>query len=339
MKKYIHIYILMLACLGLQAQDVHYSQYDVIKQKFNPALMGDMDYTYQLGADYRHQWLDFDYKYLTLQAEAMGKMQSGALRNLCGGVYFYYDEISKTGLSNFSVAVSGAYPIVVKNHNLSVGVQLGMIQRKVDLSSRTFPDQWQYETGTFTQNLPNNESFDALNKTMFDMSAGLSWTWKSKLGKLRTGAAFYHLNQPKDVLAGNNNRLRMSYGGHLSYAFYLKKGKYVLEPKVRYQNTANASEMLFGLEGNIVFNPKSVDYLSSALILGCYGRGGIERNYDAVIPFVGYRFRRLQVIVSDDLHLGKFANDFGTRQSIELSLVYVIPTATVNYHSIPCGIY
>jgi hypothetical protein len=71
------------------------------------------------------------------------------------------------------------------------------------------------------------------------------------------GLGVLHANRPKDGIARDNSRLGVLYNAHIAYKLFLKKRKYSIEPKLRYQYLDKASEMNFGLEGNIYLQPSS----------------------------------------------------------------------------------
>ncbi len=321
------------------SQDVHHSQYDVLQNRFNPAVSAHIEDKMQFAVNYRMQWFNLPFKYSTVQAEGLYKLQSGALKNFTVGLYLYQDMVMKTGLSNFGVHVNIAYPIIIKNHELSLGLLAGLINRSVNLADRTFPGQWDNATGTFDPQIDNNEDFGKTQKMMFDMGTGVSWKVKMRKSEVLTGLGIFHVNKPRDGILSNTARLGMLFNAHISYKVYLKDRKYSIEPKVRYQNTSGASEMNFGVEANIFFKPSSPEKKPNALIVGVLGRGGFRRTYDSVIPLAGYKYQNLKAIVSYDIHVGKFSNDFGVSSSIEFSLVYTVPNKQTTYHGVPCGIY
>lgn len=327
------------AAFKIEAQDVHHSQYDVLQYRFNPAASAHIQDKMQFAANYRLQWFNLPYKYSTIQAEGIYKLPFGKLKKLTVGLYLYQDMISKTGLSNFGTYASVAYPISIKNHELSLGLQLGFIYRSVNMSQRTFPVQWENSTGTFNPTIDNTEDLDKTQKTFFDMGSGISWKMKFTNSELLTGLAIFHLNQPNDGILSNVSKLHMLFNAHIGYKHFFNNRKFSLEPKVRYQNTAGASEMNFGLEADVYFQAASPEKVPNAIIIGVLGRGGFKRTYDSVIPMAGFKYQNLRTVISYDVHVGKFSNDFGVSSSIEIAIVYTVPHKQVTYHGVPCGIY
>lgn len=333
-------FFLFLVCIQSSiAQDLHYTQFDKILSRYNPATNAHIESTFRFGLNYRMQWFNLPNKFSTVQLEGAYKVQEGALKNFTTSVYFSHDMVTKTGLSNIGFNIGCAYPIKIKNHELAMGINLGLIYRKIDMSNRSFPSQWDLAAGDFDTKTSNNENYGNTQKLMFDLGAGISWKSSFKSGDFNIGLGVLHANRPKDGIARDNSRLGVLYNAHIAYKLFLKNRKYSIEPKLRYQYLDKASEMNFGLEGNIYLQPSSPEKTANAVIVGVLGRAGFKRTYDAISPLVGYKYQQFSAILSYDVHIGKFRTDFGTSSSVELTLLYTITSKKVYYYGVPCGIY
>lgn len=332
-------FILLFIAQAALAQDVHFSQFDQMLGRYNPATPSHIDHMMRFGLNYRMQWFNLPNKFSTIQLEGAYKIQEGKLKGLTTSLYFSQDMVTKTGLNTISFNIGESYPIKIKNHQLAFGVNLGLVHRRVDLSNRSFPTQWELASGNFNTAINNNENLTNPKALFFDMGIGVSWQTKFKNDVLNVGLGVFHINNPKDGIASNNARLDRLYNVHFAYKAFFKNRRFSLEPKIRYQYLSKASELNYGLELDIYLAQKSPEKIQNAVIIGILGRAGFQRTYDAISPLVGYRYQQFSAMLSYDLHVGKFRTDFGTSSSIELGLVYQIPSKKVNYYGVPCGIY
>ncbi len=188
------ITILMTAGAGLFsksliAQDPVYSHAFMAPVYLNPAATGMSDYDFRISAVYRRQWLlvPSGMQYFTVAADK-----------------FVYEHNIGAGLMINSeqegfIKKLGAYGSFSKlvcfgSHQLSLGLQAGVYNRRVDYGKLWFADQITNE-GIVT-NLPSQVSPNVNNgKWLPDFAAGAMWAHNS--GWL-LGAAVHHLNQPDE---------------------------------------------------------------------------------------------------------------------------------------------
>ena len=60
------LWVFMVGWIGLQAQDVHFSQYYYNYHNLSPALIGHFDGDHRLTVNYRNQWLSVPVPYMTV---------------------------------------------------------------------------------------------------------------------------------------------------------------------------------------------------------------------------------------------------------------------------------
>lgn len=128
------IFILILGTSNLHAQQSPlYTQYMFNEFVINPAIAGTHDY-YQIRLNNRYQWLGIENAPITGALSVYGPHKS---KPMGWGGYLYTDMQGPT--SKIGLYGAYAYNIVIKNDiNLSMGLNIGLIQYKIDPSEIDF---------------------------------------------------------------------------------------------------------------------------------------------------------------------------------------------------------
>jgi type IX secretion system PorP/SprF family membrane protein len=187
----------------LQAQDPHFNQYATFASQLNPGLVGNYDGSYRLAVLYRQQWtsaLGQANGYRTVGADVDVSILEGYLKHskLAIGVGFLDDRSGTAGLDYLNATLSLAYHQGFGkdgSHRLSVGLQGGFIQKRLD--NPTFSDQFI----SHDQTLVTTKEDYVRGYSTGDFSAGLYWksNFKDKV-RFGIGVGAFHLVQPKEDL-------------------------------------------------------------------------------------------------------------------------------------------
>jgi type IX secretion system PorP/SprF family membrane protein len=295
------------------AQDIHYSQFYASPLTLNPALTGINDCSYRISGNYRNQWSSIPAPYSTpslsfdINTLAPKVITKG---NLSAGLLVYNDRSGDGNLNNLSVYGSGGYsinPDVAKKHTVSIGLQLGFSQKRVDQSLLTFEDQ--YDGSNFT--LQTGESFAKNSFGYLNAHAGILWMYKpSENLKVYIGAAAFNLLTPKETFLGSTNELNMRplvHGG----ADITLNDKLGLVPSVMYQSQSKSSEINLGTA--LRYNLQSAS--NPKLYFGAYFRVG-----DALIPVVALEVKQFKVGLSYDVNVSSLNDATNLKGGFEISL-------------------
>src|SRR5580765_6542761 len=197
MKKFTILLFLMLSVMfGVMAQDIHYSQFYASPLTLNPALTGINDCNYRVGIMYRSQWksvttpyttpsISFDINNVLQRIIKTGTLSLGAL--------VLNDKAGEGDLSDLSILGSIAYQRPLTSNrklNLSIGLQMGYVQKKLDFAKLTFENQ--FNGVDFDPTMSNGENFkDKFG--YFDLNAGLYLSYLvGKRSNIFLGGSFYH---------------------------------------------------------------------------------------------------------------------------------------------------
>lgn len=309
--------LLLLVVKSTVAQDIHYSQFYASPLTLNPALTGINDCRYRISANYKNQWSSIPAPFRTpsvsfdINSLAPKLIKTG---NLSAGLLLYNDRSGDGNLNNLSITASGGYmihPDVNKKHIVSIGVQVGYTQKRVDPSLLTFETQW--DGGAFNQNLSNLENFANISFGYVNLHSGIFWAYTpSEKLKVFLGGAAFNVNQPTETFFNSDNKLNMRtvlHGG-LQYALNEKMS---LHPSFIHMSQAKSTETNIGaalsylLSGN--FNPR--------LSFGAY-----YRLNDAIIPVIAMDYKNFRVGVSYDVNTSSLNTATNYRGGLELSFNY-----------------
>jgi type IX secretion system PorP/SprF family membrane protein len=237
MKKNIYlIAVMLISGAGAVAQDLHFSQYYENPSLVNPALTGSQ-YVMRASVIYKDQWRSVTVPYKTYGASYEMKFRASnwdrvdpfktktfkkSFNKLSGGLSFYSDKAGDGNMGTNQINLSLATFIKAGEYSaVSVGLQGGLVQKKVDYTKFVFSNQ--YNGTGYDQALPNGEQYGSQSFSYPDFSAGFLWMYSKEekaIGdnnqiKIDAGAAMFHINKPSQkFLVGTNEKLFSKYVIH-----------------------------------------------------------------------------------------------------------------------------
>lgn len=313
------IFLCLGGCLGINAQDLQYSQFFANQLDLNPAFAGSQ-YYHRIIMNYRNQWPELGQPYVTYALSYdvhAGKINSGF------GIQIKQDRQGDGAL--VTTSVSGIYSYLVKLHpeaGLRLAVGMSAIQSAADLSKLTFPDMIDPIFGSVYPHNPLDDPKD-LNKLSVDFATGALLF----IGKYTVGASVQHLGTPS-LAFSSDARLPMKYTLHAGAEFPIYKGmksvRYSINPLFMFQKQSSHLQMNYG--GFINW---------SNLTGGAWFRQNFDRPLNAMIFMLGYDCRIFRLAYSFDCSFSKLANVGNGAH--EISMIFVIEHQKKNrYKAIPC---
>ncbi len=176
-----------LSALGIQAQDIHFSQNYATPLYINPAMTGLYNGDMRFTADYRSQWaslsssVDAQTLTMSLDAKLIEGIGDGAW--VSGGLLLYTDKEGFLGFSTNSADLAIAYnsPMGSKENYFSFGAMVGIAQRRIDWSQAQFGTQ--FDGSNYNPLIPANETV-VENEQLSHIN-------------LSAGAMFYHIENSR----------------------------------------------------------------------------------------------------------------------------------------------
>ena len=305
---------------ALQAQDIHFSQYNASPLTLNPATTGLFQGDVRFIGNYRSQWSSVSIPFTTLSFSVDKPILKEKTGNdiFGAGLQFYHDkegdsEFGTTQL-NFSLAYNKALNKRA-NHFISVGVQGGVAQRGINYSNLTFGSQ--VSENQYDPTLPTNEVFDQTSYFFFDVSYGIYWYYdNTDRFKAYAGYSMAHINKPNQSF----------YNGENIPLFT--------------RNTVHGG-VIINTGGSIDFLPGFL-YMQQGphkqLSLGSFVRGAIGgygsatglyfglwyRANDALIPIIRLDHKNQSIGFSYDINISDLVPASMKRGGPELSVAYIL---------------
>jgi len=320
----------IVATFAANAQDLHFSQYNVQTSLLNPGLVGNYDGSYRIGAIFRSQWASAlgSAGYQTVGADVDFCLLEGYLKGdkLAIGVGFFNDRSGAAQLTNTSANLTVAYHKMLGKegqHRLSLGLQGAFLQTTVN--NPLFADQ--FNGFNETNSLASKENFSR-GVYRFDFNAGLYWksNFKDKV-KLGVGLGLFHLTQPNQSLVVSSltgtgsSILPRRYDVDLNLEIFIDKDKkWSITPDILYMYQQPFSEYLPGLAATYYFNTGFRN--NNSISVGLRYRSG-GSTPDAVIPTCNVQFRNVKLGFSYDANVSGLSTSTTNRGAFELSLVYI----------------
>lgn len=282
---------------GLKAQDLHFSQFFNSPLTTNPANTGFIpDVDYRLGAHFRNQYasiLAAPYQTLSIFADAQVMRDRFENGWLGVGAVLLNDQAGSGGLRSNKIYGSIAYHQMLGSGSLlSAGFNLGWVNKRVDLSKLTFPDQF---NGIFFDNsIATSVNLANTSVSYFDMQVGMNYAYfPNEDLYVNAGYSIHHVNKPRETFftdAADSSRIAMRHIGFIN-ALYKLNDRVILNPNAYYTILAKASSFMAGMNANYNLSGDG----DKQLIAGLYYRYG-----DAIIPMVGFEIKKIRFTFSYD---------------------------------------
>ena len=302
---------------NVSAQDHHFSQYDASGAILNPALTGmfgagSNDFT--AGLQHRDQWRGLARKPFTRSAAWF----EAATRERYGyGAYAVLDKAGSSGYGTLNFMVSGAYDIVSAEHRdehqLTAGLQLGLIQRSFDPGGYTFDSQYTGTDQIFDSSLPSGENFVRSSLIGLDATIGVAYVNMEFEKRVRPfgGFSIAHVTRARASFTDQEDRTPVRISAHAG-AEIDAADRLTLTPGMLFMAQAGVTQVNANLLGSYELDDSDYDLL---LGLG-------YRTSDAVIIQTGIRYKTTIMRISYDRNISGLKNYTGGMGGFEISLVH-----------------
>ncbi len=310
-------YFILFCCVCFitqaSAQDIHFSQFFNAPLHVNPALTGQFNGDYRFAGNFRNQWQSVTVPYRTvgISADARHIFQK---QNIHAGISVYSD---KTGDSRFSTNIFNiacAYSFRVgadSNQFITVGLQTGFTQRRIDYSALTFDQQ--FNGMQYDPSLMHTETFANDGYSWINLNKGVAYTWFiSSRNMLTSGVSLQNMTSPDQSFKGQANTYldwRLIMHGEVGV---FVSDKFDAVPAFQWQMQGKFKELIMG-------GAARYHYMADvALYAGLY-----YRNKDAGYFRVGLDYDNIHASITYDVNTSSLRPASNSRGGIEVGLVYI----------------
>jgi len=313
--KNLKYFIIFLSFCGfMTAQDFHLSMYDAAPLFLNPAMTGLIETKMRAHAQHRNQWNNVASKPFStfLASFDVPKEKWGF-----GG------QISnqRAGLGNYNalqLVGSAAYSVPLdehKFHNLSLGIQAGFTQKRIEYQLLSFESQYTTASGgSFDKTLPNMENFQGQAFFQEVVNFGALYYFAKQQARFNPflGISAFNLTKPKDSFIGGDARLPRRLFVHAGTRINLNEIFYVI-PKVLVYTQARIIQQTYAVDAGYFFKGERFFALA----------GYTLRPNDASIIYFGLRKDNYIVRVSYDLNTSSLRGVSRARGAYEISITWL----------------
>ncbi len=297
------------------AQDFHLSLYDAAPLFLNPAMTGLIEGKMRAHAQYRNQWNAVAYKPFTTALISFDMPYKGK--------WGFGGQISnmRAGIGNYNVLQflgSAAYSVPIdknKYHNLSLGLQAGFTQKRLEYQVFSFDDQWSTQSGgSFDKGISNNEQFQRQSQFQEAVNFGALYYYGKQQSRINpfVGFSAFNLTRPKESFFGGDNRLPMRFYTHAGVRVNVNELLYFI-PKVLIYTQKNIVQQTYAIDAGYYFKGEKFYALA----------GYIFRARDANVFNIGIRKDNYIIKMGYDFNTSSLRNTSKTRGAYELSLTWL----------------
>lgn len=312
-KKYLAAFFLCVFSY-IQAQDFHLSLYDAAPLFLNPAMTGLIDTRMRAHLHFRNQWNALAYKPFTTTLVSFdvpkGKWGfGGQISNMRAGA---------GNLNILQVVGSTAYSVPVdkdKYHNLSLGLQLGFTQKRIEYQVLTFESQWTTSGGgTFDKSTASGENFTGETQFQETVNFGALYYYGKQQTRLNPFVGFtaFNLTRPKESFLGSDNRLPIRYYLHTGVRINVNEIFYLI-PKLLLYYQAKVFQQTISLDAGYYFKGEKFYALA----------GYTFRTNDAAVIYLGLKKENWIFKMGYDFNVSTLRGTTKSRGAYELTLTWL----------------
>lgn len=351
MTKLLTLLFIAVLSIAVFSQEMHFSQYNENPALLNPALTGVAN-TLRASLSYREQWRSLGTPYKTSGVSFETRLNNSSWKQidrfrsmtfkergmglLAWGVSVYNDKAGPGGLSltNANLNLASFIPISKKSF-LSLGVQGGISQRRIENGRLIFPDQ--YTDSGYSPDLNSDEKFSNLNYAYSDFATGFLWSYNKQQKRIANhtelrsnlGFSIYHLLRPKQDFLYSGNRIYRKYVVHGDFLYEPANFNVAIVPSFQGQFIGSTVEATAGLTVKYYVNDNA--HYTGIVKRTCIGFGIYGRRKDAVIPCFLLELKEQYVFgFSYDVNLSSLSPSSMGRGAFEITLRYT-PSAPFLY--------
>lgn len=349
MKRLITAASFLVASFNLTAQDLHFSQFFNTPVALNPALTGFIKQDFRMNAIYRNQWKQANAQFATTAFAADGNIRPAKLNGdmIGAGIFLFNDQMGNQTVTNNSIYLSGSYIKTLdaqKRHKVSLGAQLGLVQKSIDYNNLYFDQQiidYKVDMSAASGESGFENKFSYLN-----LNVGAFYRFKVSGGTdVHLGFSAFNLLKPKEnfvqqALETDVNQLRNRGIINLGLRQRLLNNLWI-RPEILIMLQSKASDKNLGgmLEYALTGNP-------DLLLLQA---GAWYRTRDAFILYGGVKYHNILVGISYDMTNSSLVEIRDTPEvsdkakigAFEITLTYLgfFKRALPYEHTVPCRFF
>lgn len=339
--------VLCFFCISffVNAQDIHFSQFDENAALVNPALIA-FENSFKASVIYKDQWRSVSVPYKTFGAQVelgfkpnnwkktgdhLTRIFKKTDRWLSAGLSFYNDKAGdgSMSLSEINLSLASHIPITRKSF-LSAGIEASVVQRTIDYSKLIWPDQYNGNTG-YDQSINSGENFAAGNYIYPDFAAGILYNYgygDKAIGannnfKMDFGFSVYHFNRPQQSFLVNTpgKRLAPKCVFHTKFIIGIPNTPISVVPSGIVQFQGPASELIAGTYVRYALkeNSKYTGNVQTSFI----GLGAFIRGKDALITAAQFEFKQYAIGFSYDVNTSQLKTASTFRGGFEIFIHFI----------------
>jgi type IX secretion system PorP/SprF family membrane protein len=304
---------LCLVCIAW-SQDPVFSQFYSAPVQLNPGLSG-ISYKPSFALNYRNQWPALNRAY---QTYAISYDQYFEDYNSGLGVYLQADNAGDGILKTNKAAVIYAYRMRINREwQLRWGIELGLVQSRLDWTKLRFGDQLDPELGPLTPGgtpIPTSED-QPEDLSLIYADVGTGGVFYSK--RLYLGLSIKHLNTPRQSFLNSGHNLSgglpLRWNVHIGTELPLQKGNKArwqafVSPGLMYVRQGPFQQLNFGT------------FVGLGDIFGGLWYRHSGSDPDAIIGAIGLRKGYLRVTYSYDATISKLSYKSGGSHEIGIMI-------------------
>ncbi len=307
-----------MGILKTNAQDIHFSLWDMSPLNLNPAMTGQFDGDYRFNGNHRNQWASVTVPFTTyaLSADTRNIFNQ---KNFSGGLQINQDRAGDSQFNTFQVNTSGAYMLHLGEDslsNLSFGIQLGLTNRSLTYDPLQFDVQ--YNGFQYDASLSNNENFARASRLYLNSNIGVGYFKVLERRKIISGGiGVFNILKPKQSFFNDDViKQDVRFVVHANAEWEVAE-KWDVLPSLIFMTQGKYKEFNIGANARYVITDFMGMYRAAWL-------GVFYRNKDATFVTLGINYDAWKVGLNYDFNVSTLRPASLGRGGFELAVQYII---------------
>lgn len=285
-------FLVLVTAGGVNAQDIHFSQWINSPLNLNPALAGVFGGDVRFVGNFRSQYQSVPVPYQTFSGSAEGKLylHKGQYdKYLTGSLLVNSDKQGSLQLQTIVIGLPVSLTLPVgKRDFLTLGVTPAFGQRHFNTNNISFDAQWTGFSYDPSASFREPGLLENTDLKYFDLAAGANFRLQAPLlrNRLDLGISFNHINRPhmdfwsKTLVNPGNVRLYTKTAFYGNTLIQLRPNMDILLNAI-YERQGGYRELVYGIGARLHLNHRFYNELALQV--------GVDRRHyynDAIIPHV-----------------------------------------------------
>lgn len=316
--KFLVLFILILIGKFLSAQDSFFSNQHTTSIYNNPINTGLSKNDWRFINNYRCQWKSFGQPYNSFFT-GFDRQFYLYNENISAGMFILRETSGSNNYFSNNITASLAYHKEIKSAIYHIGFQGGYLQKGIDNTNITLPDQFDMSSGYFNTEFSTEDNIIRSNMSAYIFNVGLGFSKEFNGKEITIGYSYHNFNIP------TSSFINVDYSIFKKQAIFIESKigigtKTYFKPYFNTVSQQASNQTTVGASIGYIYKQDQLKRYD--ITYGIYLRTGAYKFNESIILAAGVEFNNILVGVNYDFGISKVARMVGLKNALEFSFIW-----------------